>query len=156
MKLPVLKSREDDRPVERTHDDAWSPMAEFERLRRQLASPFDVLQPFGDLAGAFAPLADVEELDDEFVVEIELPGVRSEDVDVELAGRELTVSGERKEKERVGILRRRERTTGQFRHSILLPGDVDDAGVRADLDDGVLTLHLPKPERDRPRRIEIG
>lgn len=63
--------------------------------------------------------------------------------------------GERKEKERVGILRRRERTVGRFHHAVTLLGDVDEDGVEAHLDEGVLNLRLPKPESERPRRIEI-
>jgi len=55
----------------------------------------------------------------------------------------------------VGILRRRERVIGRFHYEVTLPGDVDEAGVEADLDEGVLTVRAPKPERDRPRRIEV-
>nr|MDP9006611.1 Hsp20/alpha crystallin family protein [Actinomycetota bacterium] len=71
------------------------------------------------------------------------------------AGRRVAVRGERKEKERVGILRRRDRTIGRFSYEVTLPGDVQEDGVEAHLDEGVLTLRLPKPERERPRRIEI-
>jgi HSP20 family protein len=56
----------------------------------------------------------------------------------------------------VGILRRRERTVGRLSYEVTLPGDVDEDGVEAHLDEGVLTVRLPKPERERPRRIEIG
>lgn len=68
------------------------------------------------LAGGFTPLADVEETDDACVVEIDLPGVKRDHVAIEVAGRRLTVSGERKERERVGILRRRTRTVGRFQY----------------------------------------
>jgi HSP20 family protein len=89
------------------------------------------------------------------VVEVEVPGVRREDIDIEVAGRRLTIHGERKEKERVGILRRRERVVGRFSCEVVLPGDVEEDGVEAHLDGGVLTVRLPKPERDKSRRIEI-
>ena len=103
----------------------------------------------------FTPPADVEESDDAYLVDIELPGVRKQDLDIEIAGRRLTVRGERKEKERVGILRRRERTVGRFRHEVKLPGKVDEDGIVASLDEGVLTVRVPKPESERPRWIEV-
>jgi HSP20 family protein len=106
-------------------------------------------------AGAFTPLADLEETDEAYLAEIELPGVALEDLSVEVAGGHLTVSGERKEKERVGILRRRTRTTGQFRYDVLLPGEVDDEHVEASLQDGVLTVRVPKPASVRRRRIPV-
>ncbi len=103
----------------------------------------------------FTPFADVEETPDAYVVDIELPGVKGDEVDIAIAGRRVSVSGERKEKERVGILRRRERTIGRFSYDVTLPGDVDEDGVEASLNDGVLTVRLPKPERERPRRIPV-
>ncbi|HEX3393015.1 MAG TPA: Hsp20/alpha crystallin family protein [Acidimicrobiales bacterium] len=106
--------------------------------------------------GAFTPLADLEETDDGYVVEIELPGIKRDDVSLEVAGRRLTVSGERKERERVGVLRRRTRTVGQFHYEVVLPGDVEEEGVTAAMDEGVLTVRVPKPASDRPRRIAIG
>ena len=89
------------------------------------------------------------------MAEIELPGVALEDLSVEVAGRRLTVTGERKESERVGILRRRTRTVGRFHYEVLLPGEVDEDGVEAALQDGVLTVRVPKPVSQRPRRIPV-
>jgi HSP20 family protein len=95
-------------------------------------------------------LADVEETDDAYLVEIELPGVKRDDVSVEVAGRRLTVSGERKERERVGILRRRTRAVGRFHYEVVLPGDVEEEGVSASMDEGVLTLRVLKAASGRP------
>ena len=89
------------------------------------------------------------------VIEVEVPGVNKKDIDVSVAGRRLTITGERKEKERVGILRRRTRRVGRFEYDIQLPGDVDDKGVGAELADGVLTVRVPKATTERARRIEI-
>lgn len=69
-----------------------------------------VAAPGGD--GAWLPAADVSETDAAYIVEIELPGVHREDVDVELDGNELVVTGEVKEKKREGLLRRRTRRVG--------------------------------------------
>ena len=86
----------------------------------------------------------MEEADDAYVIEVELPGLDKKDMDVSMAGRRLTITGERKEKERVGILRRRTRSVGRFEYDIQLPGDVDDQAVSASLADGVLTVRVPK------------
>jgi HSP20 family protein len=147
-------------PVRRRNDEAveaaaWNPLAELERLNRQLAGYLDSWRLPDLLKDGFTPLADLEETPDAYLVEVEVPGVRREDIDIEIAGRRVWVRGERKEKERVGILRRRERTVGHFACEVLVPGDVEEEGVEAHLDGGVLTLRLPKPESERPRRIEI-
>lgn len=131
------------------------PLAELNRLTQQLQSYLDAWTGFGSLAGGFTPLADVEETDDAYLVEIELPGVKREDVSLQVAGQRLSVSGERKERERVGIIRRRSRTVGQFHYEVVLPGEVDDQGVSASMDEGVLTVRVPKPASQRPRRISI-
>ncbi len=65
------------------------------------------------------------------------------------------MTGERKERERAGILRRRTRVVGRFRYEVVLPGATDEEGVTASMEQGVLTVRAPKPERDRPRRIEV-
>ncbi len=133
----------------------WEGFPALSQLRSQLDA---VLSGWDDLlsrAGAFTPLADLEETDDAYVAEIELPGVKLEDLSVEVAGRRLTVTGERKERERVGILRRRTRTVGRFHYEVLLPGEVDEDGVTASLHEGVLTVQVPKPVSHRPRRIPV-
>lgn len=145
-------------PVRRNGETAtrWDPFAEIERVNRQLQGYLDSWNHFPSLAGdGFTPLADVEETDDAYHVEIELPGVKKGDVNIEVAGRRLTVSGERKERERVGILRRRTRSVGRFHYEVVLPGEVDDDRVSAHLDEGVLTVTVPKAATERPRRIEI-
>lgn len=132
------------------------PLAELDRLNRQLGDYLESWRQLPSLLGeAFTPLADVEETADAYTVEIELAGVKKDDLDIEIAGRRLSVSGERKERERVGILRRRERVVGRFHYEVVLPGEVEEDGVEAHLDDGVLTVRIPKPASERPRRIEI-
>ena len=146
-------------PVRR-HDDSessrWEPLAELSRLNQQLQRYVDNWRDLPSLFGeGFAPLADVEETDDAFVVEIDLAGVKKDDVDIELSGRRLVVSGERKERERVGILRKRTRTVGQFRYEVVLPAELDEDGVSAALDEGVLSIRVPKAASERPRRIAV-
>ena len=149
-------------PVRRNPADAgrWDPFAELDRLNQQLARYLERWDDLPSLAEGFTPLADVEETDDAYMVEIELPGVKRDDVSLEVGGRRLTVSGERKERERIGILRRRTRTVGRFHYEVVLraraPGDVNGDNVSASMDEGVLTVRLPKPASQRSRRIAIS
>ncbi|MFJ6485847.1 MULTISPECIES: Hsp20/alpha crystallin family protein [unclassified Streptomyces] len=106
-------------------------------------------------AGTWAPLADMHETDDAYVVEAEIPGVNNEDIDVEIGDRELCITGEYKEREREGVLRRSTRRTGRFEYRVLLPSDVKAEDVTAAMADGVLTVTVPKAEAGKPRHIEI-
>jgi HSP20 family protein len=132
------------------------PLTEFERLHSELSRFLE-----GDIGiGAimregFTPVADVEEMDDAYIIEMELPGVQKEDIDVSVEGRRLIVQGERKEKERTGVLRRRTRSVGRFYFEMVLPSDVNDSDVTASLHGGVLTLRVPKADATRTRKIEV-
>ena len=135
----------------------WSPWTEFtelhERMGRLLSQAFGDAERPGD---GWRPAADVEETADAYVVELELPGVKRDDVSVEFGGGELTVTGEVQERERVGFLRTRTRLVGRFDYRVSLPADVEQDQVTASLSDGVLTVRVPKNEQSRPRRIPIS
>jgi HSP20 family protein len=141
--------------------ERWQPLTELdqvsERMRRMLEQTFGGLgwpSPLPEAAG-WSPLVDIEETDDAYVVEAELPGVQRQDVNVELVGRELTITGEIKERERKGTLRRRARRTGRFEYRVSLPDQVDAEKIDAKLAEGVLTVRVPKSERAPRRQIEI-
>lgn len=72
-----------------------------------------------------------------------------------MSEREPTITGEFKERERTGVLRRSTRRTGRFEYRAVLPGEVNAEGVNATLTDGVLTVNAPKAEAAKPRHIEI-
>jgi HSP20 family protein len=132
----------------------WDPLRELDELYERVNTLWQ-----SGLSGAldqWSPLADVEETDDAYTVEIDLPGVAREDVDIQLDDRRLTVSGDIEEKERKGILHRRTRRVGRFHYSVTLPGDVDADDVSAQLHDGVLTVRVPKSAQAKPRRIPIS
>jgi HSP20 family protein len=146
--------------VRRTGTDAgnWAPLIDMNRLSQQLSRLFDEEWsefPFVSGEGGFAPLADVEETDDAFLVEVDLPGVKKKDVKVEVEGRRLVVSGERKERQRIGLLRRQTRAWGNFRLEIVLPAEVDEDKVEAKIDEGVLHLRVPKSAAGHRRQIEV-
>lgn len=132
----------------------WGPDEELEELRAQLRRLSG-----GDLStlldGAFIPAADIEETDDAYIVEVELPGVSKRDIDVSVSGQVLTIAGVRKEKERVGLVRRRVRSIGRFYYEVQLPQPVDDHGLTAKLEDGVLTVRVPKIAA-KGRRVDVA
>ena len=141
----------------RPHED----LDQFERLQTRFEDNLgrlqDHLERWAPLSPVpFTPAADLEESDDAYLVEIELAGVHRRDIDIATVGRRLVVTGERREKSRVGILRRQTRTIGEFRYEITLPGEFDGDDVAAGLEDGVLTIRLPKPEHERPRHITVS
>jgi HSP20 family protein len=147
-------------PVRRNETDLapWSPSAEFDRITQQLSQLFDGTWAQSAPAGreAFTPLADLEETDDAYLLDIEVPGVKKKDIDIEIEGRRIVVRGERKEEKRVGILRRQTRSWGEFRYEVVLPDEADDEHIEANLDDGVLHLRVPKRTAGQQRRrIEV-
>jgi HSP20 family protein len=145
MALPVLS-----RP--RSAVDA-DPLRELDALLDRVNTLWEPAS--GGVVDRWMPSADLEETDDAWSVEIELPGVRHDDLDVELEDRVLTVSGQVREKERTGILRRRTRRVGAFQYAVTLPGDVDDEHVDAQLRDGVLTVRVPKSPGTERRHIRV-
>jgi HSP20 family protein len=145
-----------------TAPERWEPFSELDqmtdRMRRILEQTFGrfnaPVRP-GALSG-WVPFVDIEEEDDAYVIEAELPGVKREDVDIEIVGNELTITGELKERERKGIVRRSTRRTGRFEYRVALPEQVEADSVEAKLTDGVLTLRVPKSQRAQRRKIKIA
>jgi HSP20 family protein len=136
----------------------YDPLSEFNQISQRMAQLFEQQWPeLPSLLGreAFTPLADVEETEDAYTVDLDLPGVDKDDIDIEVVGRRLTVSGERKEKERTGLLRRKTRTVGRFRYEVTLPDQVSPDGIDASLSDGVLHVRVPKAQSAQRQRIEV-
>ena len=109
-------------------------------------------------AQRWVPPMDLVEADDHFVLKADLPGLSQDDVRIEVADGSLSISGERKaehEQTERGWYRI-ERPFGSFSRSLTLPEGVNADGIDARFSDGVLEVHIPKPEERKPRRIEIG
>ncbi len=104
----------------------------------------------------WTPAVGIRETDADFQIDIELPAVAADDVNVTVKDGVLAVTGERKyEKETEGKVHRVERRYGRFTRSFRLPENVDEGKVDARAKDGVLYLRVPKREEVKPRSIEV-
>lgn len=103
------------------------------------------------------PLLNVFRRGDDFVLIAEVPGIDKSDLDVQVKGRTIRLSGAKTIKyPEKASLHRRERLTGRFDRSLTLPVEIDPEGVKAECRDGILALSLPRADRDKPRSIKIG
>jgi HSP20 family protein len=136
----------------------WLPserFAHFEDIYRRMNQMMRNLAEDVDLRSWRSPV-DIEETDDAYLVEIDLPGVPRDTLTLEWNDRQLTLHGEVKDRERTGFLHQQARRTGPFDHTVTLPGAVDGNKIEASLANGVLTVHAPKAEAAKGRRIEIS
>lgn len=105
----------------------------------------------------FVPAVDVKETDKEYMIEAELPGIKKEDVHIEVKDHVLTLRGERKfeNEEKKEDYTRIERSYGTFLRTFGLPEHVAETGIEAAYKDGILTIRLPKGEAPKPKEIEV-
>ena len=127
-----------------------------------LAAPFRLMDELlrstagnGNRVNGFTPLVDVHETEEEYLVKVDLPGVKSEDVNVEVNDNVLSISGSRAADE-TGTAQLLERPYGTFTRTLSLPQGVDSDSIEAGYDDGVLQLRIPKPAERKPKKITIG
>lgn len=139
----------------------WDPFAELDQMRHRMDRLFGEFRPTRlalDVTTemGYFPL-DVAETDEAFEVKAALPGIKPGDVEIQLHGDTVTIKGESKEeKEEKGkTWLRRERRYGVFARTFTLPASVDADKATADFEDGVLKLHLPKSETERPKTIKV-
>lgn len=138
----------------------WDPFREMMTLRSTIDRLFDdsFFGPRSDWQSITWDLAlDVIEENDEFVVKASLPGINPDDLEVTYNNNVLTIKGEIKEDKDVEEkhYHLRERRFGSFTRSISLPSTVKPDSITANYDAGVLTLHLPKAEEAKPKRIAV-
>ena len=131
------------------------------RLMRNLMR-WDPYRDFGfpeDVAASsFMPSFDVKETQDAYVFTADMPGIRREDLEIELTGNRLTISGKREREEQAAqhTFYTQERSYGTFSRTFALPEEVESGKVAAELRDGVLHLMVPKSPEVRPQKINIG
>jgi HSP20 family protein len=145
----------------------WDPFREMEELSDRLGRswPLGFMRPFGRHEGGeealvvadWAPLVDVEETDQEYLIKAELPEVRKEDVKVTIENGMLTIEGDRKreKEEKTRKVHRVERSYGKFVRRFSVPPEVEDKKVAAEFKDGVLYVHVPKSPVMKPKAIEV-
>ncbi len=149
MTLPITRPA---RPTYARSLRRWDPFTELEGLYDQMDQ---LMRSISSEAPLTVAPTDIEETDDAYIVEIDIPGVKRDQIDVEVRENTLRVTGEIKERERTGVLRRRNRPVGTFEYVVALPGDVDRDQVEATLHDGVLAVTLHKAAKAQSRHIEV-
>jgi len=107
-----------------------------------------------DITSRKCPAHDVIENDDEFIVEMELAGVKKEDISIDTEKGFLTIDAERKRDEKLKY-NRKESYVGKYKRSFILPDDVDADGIKAELSDGILTICIPKSVDDTKKKKQI-
>jgi len=105
--------------------------------------------------GYWTPAIDAWETEDEFIIEATLPGIEPDNVDISVVNNMLTLQGQVQREGQQGQIRLRERQYGPFYRSIQLPSLVDRDNIQANYHNGVLTLHVPKAEEAKPKRIQV-
>ena len=142
----------------------WAPFREMDEMQKRLWSLFGRSWPVwrtepeeGFTLAEWMPPVDIEESDKEYLIKAELPGMKKEEVKLQVEGGTLSISGERKaEKEEKGKKYHRvERSYGAFTRSFILPEGALAEKISAEFKDGVLMVHLPKEEKAKPRAIEV-
>ncbi len=134
------------------------------RLINDLATDMNTLVEsiFGEETDApsvnFAPRMDIEETDDKYEFSLDLPGVKPEDVHVDIEDDRLIIHGVRHDSKEDSAdgKRRVERAFGEFRRAVQLPKTVDREAIVADYEHGVLTITLPKAAKAGSRRVVVS
>ncbi len=141
---------------------SMNPFNEFERLKRQmdaLSGTFHQKMPEHRIlsAGVF-PLLNLTENKDNYYIRAELPGIKAENMGIQIVDKTLTISGERKIPEEGDKItyHRREREAGKFSRAISLPGEIDSDKIEAQMRDGLLIVTIPKAEAAKPKQIAVN
>lgn len=136
---------------------------QFRELRDEVDRMFSNLAAHPTVAGATRlvtgrefPSVNLWEDNDNLYAECELPGVRSEDLDISVVGNELTIKGRRADTaEPQATYHRRERGVGTFSRTLKVPSEIAADQVQANLREGVLLVTMPKAESSKPRKVQV-
>jgi HSP20 family protein len=139
----------------------WDPFKELSTLREQIDRLFDSF--FGRVPSiaekevAWIPAINLEETDDSYVVQAELPGLKKDEIKVSITEDTVTISGERKisKEEKGKTYHRVEMSYGKFQRTLTLPGEIVPSKAKATYKDGILTIKLPKSEKAKVKEIEV-
>jgi HSP20 family protein len=137
----------------------FDPFREITSLRDEMNRLFSRTVGDGVSSGsAWTPAVDIFDTEEAIVLRAELPGLGPDDIDIEIDDNVLTLKGERRFQETVdeGRFYRLERAYGHFQRSVTLPQGVKADEISADVDNGVLTVRVPKADEVKPRKIAIA
>lgn len=140
------------------------PSVPVSNLRREMDRIFNELIPFSwrfddteQGMELWTPTIDMMESDNEYMIEVDLPGLTKKDITINCHDNVLTIEGERKKeekKEQPGYLRS-ERYFGTFKRSIMLPASIVDDKIKATFKDGILKVNIPKAEKSKRKTVSI-
>ncbi|HEY3816895.1 MAG TPA: Hsp20/alpha crystallin family protein [Polyangiaceae bacterium] len=154
----TVRKQNGDRPVAAEPSTTWDPW----RAMRALVSwdPFREIAPFrvvDERGGAFSPSFEVKETPTAYLFKADLPGIKEKDLEVTMTGNRLNVSGKREEEkeEKTDRYYTYERSYGSFSRSFTLPDGADVNGLRASLEQGVLSITVPKTPSVQPKKIMV-
>jgi len=139
----------------------WDPFRELATLQNRVNGLF---QDYGrgqdelTSSGSFVPAVDVYQDEHKLTLKLEIPGVKQEDLDVQVENNTLTIRGERRfeKEEKEENFQRIERRYGSFSRSFTLPNTIDTENVNASYENGVLKLELAKREEAKPKQIKVN
>jgi len=129
-------------------------------LRREIDRLFEDTFGRGDGVNTWTPPVDVRETEKELRLDVEIPGIRPEDLEMTADNGVLTIRGEKRSELKEGDEQSRyhvvERSYGSFMRSFQLPQGLDESKIEADCNNGILSVHIPKTALPQPRKIQIG
>ena len=138
----------------------WQPFHEMEALQRDMNRMFEALASDNQssMRQSFVPLAEMEQTEDAVHLKIEVPGMNADDIDVQVTKEAVMIRGERKSesKSEKNGMKRSEFRYGSFSRTIPLPVPVDNSQVKGDYQDGILTLELPKLQKQENKVTKVN
>jgi HSP20 family protein len=132
----------------------WTPFAELDSMERRMRRLFEEI----GVAPSLAPAADVYETDDEFVVELEVPGYEEKELSIEVSDHTLAIKGAREKvtEEKTKEFALHERLAREFERRFVLPREADTEHLKAVFTKGVLEVHAQKRQTAKPKQVEIA
>lgn len=138
----------------------WQPFHEMEALQRDMNRMFEALasNEQTSMRQAFMPLAEMEQTEDAVHLKVEVPGMNANDLDVQVTKDAVMITGERKSesKSEKNGMKRSEFRYGSFSRTIPLPVPIDNNQVKGDYQDGILTLELPKVQKQENKVTKVN